>query len=165
MFRITRLVHYLFVNLESKPTTHSKQFATEKEPKDLSWSHFFSFEASALTFSSSFYVISLPYKISFCLSVNHYPELRCVICTGVTLFALVLHFLHWCYTFCTGVTLFALVLHFLHWCYTFCTGVTLFALVLHFLHWCYTWTALLSANQNRVIFSCILLSTLKFSMA
>ena len=30
-----------------------------------------------------------------------------------------------------------------------------FALVLHFLHWCYTWTALLSANQNRVIFSCI----------
>ena len=33
----------------------------------------------------------------------------------------------------------------LHWCYTFCTE-------LHFLHWCYTWTALLSANQNRVIF-------------
>ena len=29
--------------------------------------------------------------------------------------------------------------------------------MLHFLHWCYTWTALLSANQNRVIFSCILL--------
>ena len=28
----------------------------------------------------------------------------------------------------------------------------------HFLHWCYTWIALLSANQNRVIFSCILLS-------
>ena len=25
------------------------------------------------------------------------------------------------------------------------------------LHWCYTWTLLLSANQNRVIFSCILL--------
>ena len=45
----------------------------------------------------------------------------------------------------------------LHWCYTFCTGVTLFAPVLHFLHWCYTWTALLSANQNRVIFSCVLL--------
>ena len=30
--------------------------------------------------------------------------------------------------------------------------------MLHFLHWCYTWTALLSANQNRVMFSCILLS-------
>ena len=52
-------------------------------------------------------------------------------CTGVTLFALVLHFLH----FCTGVTLFALALHFLQWCYTFCTGITLFALVLHFLHY------------------------------
>ena len=26
------------------------------------------------------------------------------------------------------------------------------------LHWYYTWTALLSANQNRVIFSCVLLS-------
>ena len=32
--------------------------------------------------------------------------------------------------------------------------------MLHFLHWCYTWTALLSANQNRVIFSCILLISL-----
>ena len=29
--------------------------------------------------------------------------------------------------------------------------------VLHFSQWCYTWTALLSANQNRVIFTCILL--------
>ena len=37
-----------------------------------------------------------------------------------------------------------------------CTGVTLFALVLHFLQLCYTWTALLLANQNRVIFWCIL---------
>ena len=44
-------------------------------------------------------------QISQCLSANHNPELRCVICTGVTLFALVLHFLHRCYTFCTGVTL------------------------------------------------------------
>ena len=33
----------------------------------------------------------------------------------------------------------------------------LFGLVLHFLHWCYTWTALHSANQNWVIFSCVLL--------
>ena len=31
--------------------------------------------------------------------------------------------------------------------------------MLHFLHWCCTWTALLSANQNRVIFSCKLLQT------
>ena len=37
-------------------------------------------------------MISLAYKISHCLSANHYPELRCVICTGVTLFAPVLHF-------------------------------------------------------------------------
>ena len=29
-----------------------------------------------------------------------------------------------------------------------------------YLHWCYTWTALLSANQNWVVFSCILLLTL-----
>ena len=66
-------------------------------------------------------MISLAYKISHCLSANHYSELRCVICTGVTLFAPVLHFLHWCYTL----------------------------------------TALLSANQNRVIFLCVLLSTVR----
>ena len=34
---------------------------------------------------------SLAYKISHCLSAIHNPELRCVICTGVTLFAPVLH--------------------------------------------------------------------------
>ena len=84
--------------------------------------------------------LSLAYKISNCLSANHNPELWCVICTGVTIFAPVLQFLHWCYSFCSC-----------------CTGVTVFAPVLHFLHWCYTWTALLSANQNQVIFSCILL--------
>ena len=32
-----------------------------------------------------------------------------------------------------------------------------FALVFRFLHWCYSLTALLSANQNRVIFSCIII--------
>ena len=36
-------------------------------------------------------MISLAFKISHCLYANHYPELRCVICTGVTPFALVLH--------------------------------------------------------------------------
>ena len=30
-----------------------------------------------------------------CLSANNNPELRCVICTGLILFALVLHFLRW----------------------------------------------------------------------
>ena len=29
-------------------------------------------------------MMSLAYKISHCLSANHNPELRCVICTGVT---------------------------------------------------------------------------------
>ena len=38
------------------------------------------------------------------------------------------------------------------WYYAFCTGITLFAMVLHFLHWCYSLAALLSTNQNRVIF-------------
>ena len=33
-------------------------------------------------------------QLSQCLSASHNPELRCVICTGVTLFAPVLHFLH-----------------------------------------------------------------------
>ena len=51
-----------------------------------------------IKFSSLFYKISFAYKISYCLSANHNPELRCVICTGVTLFALVLHFLHCCST-------------------------------------------------------------------
>ena len=36
-------------------------------------------------------MISLAYKISHSLIANHYPELRCVIYTGVTLFAPVLH--------------------------------------------------------------------------
>ena len=31
------------------------------------------------------------YEISVCFSVNHDSELRCVICTGVTLFVLMLH--------------------------------------------------------------------------
>ena len=37
--------------------------------------------------------------------------------------------------------------------FVICTGITLFALVLHSLHWCYSSTALLSANENRVMFS------------
>ena len=103
-------------------------------------------------------VRSLVQNFCHCFTCDHRPtKLPRVICTGVTPFAPVLHFLHWCYTlftgvqrcytFCTGVTLFVLVLHFLHLCYTFCpgvtlcslvfTGATLFAPVLHFLHWCY----------------------------
>ena len=41
-----------------------------------------------------------------------------------------------------------------------CTGITLFALVLLILHWCYTFCTPFSANQNRVIFSCVLLGKL-----
>ena len=37
---------------------------------------------------SSFYAISLALKISYFLSTNHTPVLRCVIWTGVTIFAL-----------------------------------------------------------------------------
>ena len=42
-------------------------------------------------FSSSFYVISLAQKIFYCFSAKHNPKFRCVICTGVTLFTLVLY--------------------------------------------------------------------------
>ena len=45
---------------------------------------------------SLFYMISLAYKTSYCLSSTHNPELRCAICTGVTL-GLGLE-LHWNYT-------------------------------------------------------------------
>ena len=37
-------------------------------------------------------------KISYCLSVNHNPESRYVLCIGVKCSALLLHSLHWCYT-------------------------------------------------------------------
>ena len=68
----------------------------EKLPEDVSLSHFFRtrenfFQSFRTKFLSLLYMISLAYKISHCLSANHYPELRCVICTGVALFALVLH--------------------------------------------------------------------------
>ena len=49
------------------------------------------FQSFHTKFSSSFYVISLAWKISCCLSTNHNAEVRCLICTGITLFALVLY--------------------------------------------------------------------------
>ena len=56
---------------------------------------FFTFEKTFQSFHTKFlsllYMISLACKISHFLSANHNPELRCVICTGVTVFALVLH--------------------------------------------------------------------------
>ena len=55
------------------------------------------FQSFRTKFLSLLYMISLAYKISHCLSTNHSRITTCN--------------LHWCYTFCTGVTLFALVLH------------------------------------------------------
>ena len=49
------------------------------------------FQSFCTKLLSLLYMRSLAIKISHCLSANHNPELRCVICTGVTLFALVLH--------------------------------------------------------------------------
>ena len=49
------------------------------------------FQSFHTKFLSLLYMRSLEYKISHCLSANQHPELRCVICTGVTLFALMLH--------------------------------------------------------------------------
>ena len=49
------------------------------------------FQSFLTKFLSLLYMRSLEYKISRCFSANQNPELRCVICTGVTLFALVLH--------------------------------------------------------------------------
>ena len=62
----------------------------------LAWNHFFRipktfFQSFRTKFLSLLYMMSLTYKISHCLSANHNPELRYVICTGVTHFALELH--------------------------------------------------------------------------
>ena len=113
----TRKTVWLLIN-----NTNMKKFAWKKCRKMFLEALFFAFEKNFFRVSVQNFghcrlheIIGL--LLSQCLSANHNPELRCVICTGVTLFAP----------------------------------------VLHFLHWCYTWTALLSANQNRVIFSCVLL--------
>ena len=57
------------------------------------------FQSFRTKFSSSFFVISLAKKTSYCLSTKHNPEFPCVICTGIALFALLLHFfaLHYVY--------------------------------------------------------------------
>ena len=51
------------------------------------------FQSFRTNFLSLLYMITLAYKISHCLSANHNPGLRCVICTGVTLE------LHYTYTY------------------------------------------------------------------
>ena len=60
------------------------------------WENFF--QSIRTEFLSLLYMMSLAYKISYFLSDNHNPELRCVNCTAVTILL-------------TGVILFALVLH------------------------------------------------------
>ena len=50
---------------------------------------FFTFEKTFFRVSFKLFVIALPgiigLQISHCLPANHNPELRCVICTGITL--------------------------------------------------------------------------------
>ena len=83
----------------------------EKVPGDVSQAFFCAFEktffrVSVQMFCHCFTWDHWPTKFLIVrISANHNPELRCVICTGVTRFAPVLNVLHWCYTFCTGVTL------------------------------------------------------------
>jgi hypothetical protein len=60
------------------------------------------------------------------------------VCSGVTLSAVVLLCLQWCYSVCSGFTLSAVVLLCLQWCYSVCSGVTLSAVVLLCLQWCYS---------------------------
>ena len=65
----------------------------EKVSEDVSWNHFFRIRVKFFQkICTYFFVIALHEIIGLqnfhCLSANHNPELRCVICTGVTLFAL-----------------------------------------------------------------------------
>ena len=76
-----------FSKLNIKASLASLPFDSSRAPTE--WSAIFAFGV-------------LAYKISHCLSANHNPDLGCAICTGVALFAPVLHFLHRCYTFCSG---------------------------------------------------------------
>ena len=73
-----------------------KKFAWKKCRKMFLEALFFAFEKNFFRVSVQNFghcrlheIIGL--QLSQCLSANHNPELRCVICTGVTLFALVLH--------------------------------------------------------------------------
>ena len=63
-----------------------KKFASEKVPEVPIRENFF--QSFSTKFLSLLYMRSLAYKISKCASANYMynPKLRCVICTGVTLF-------------------------------------------------------------------------------
>ena len=82
-----------------------KKFAQKKCRKIFLEAIFLAFFQSVRTnFLSLLYVVSLAYKIPHCLSANHNPELRGVICTGVTLFAPVLHFALVLHLNCTALS-------------------------------------------------------------
>ena len=85
----------LISNWTRQKNKHEK-ICAEKVPEDVSWSWFFRiqehfFQSFCTKFLSLLYMISLAYKNSHCLSANRNPELWCVIYTGVSLFAPVLH--------------------------------------------------------------------------
>ena len=73
-------------------------FPTEEVPEDFSWSHFF---CHSKLLHKLFIIIlrNIIVLENFLLSFSQSWS-RITMCN-----------LHWCYTFCTGVTLFALVLH------------------------------------------------------
>ena len=58
-----------------------KNFVEEVPEEHISGTRENFFQSCGIKFSSSFHVISLAKKISYCLSTSHNPEFRCVICT------------------------------------------------------------------------------------
>ena len=69
-----------------------KKIAWKKCRKTFIKAIFFAFEKTFFKVAYKVFVISPAHKISHCLSANHNPELRCVICDV-------------CYTFYTDFTL------------------------------------------------------------
>jgi len=89
-----------------------------------------------ITIYNNYYCIEISLQLISEYTVLTIQVLVCwcyYVCTGVTMFVLVLLCLYWCYYVCTGVAMFVLVLLCLYWCYYVCTGVTMFVLVLHVL--------------------------------
>ena len=80
-------IHF-FLFVSSKPHYRAEFSYIESGllPEDLFWSHFFLIREN---FFQIFRTLSL--KISYCLSVNHNPESRCVICIGDKCPTLMLH--------------------------------------------------------------------------
>ena len=77
----------------------------EKVLEDVSGSHFFTFEktfskVSVQNFCHGFtwYQWLTKFLIAFLQIIIQNCNVQCVICTSITLFASLLHFLHWCYT-------------------------------------------------------------------